>query len=82
MASTGEGMIMLKYSSGSGCSWSTAGGTADNIWFHPTTTNLDIATLAAGMSAITSAKTVRVGIEEYPTQQNLQGTYSSIYLNK
>jgi hypothetical protein len=72
--------VMLRYDSGSGCTWGT-GGTNTNIWFDGTA-NMDDQALAVALTAISLGKTVRVGVEQCPTSTTQAGTFSSIGLDQ
>ena len=71
--------VMLRYVSGSGCSWG-AGARPDNVWFTVPSAMNDQA-LAVSLTAISLGKTVRVGIEQCPTTSDETGTVSSIGLD-
>ncbi len=78
----GTVQVMLRYDSGTGCSWGSSVGNATNVWFALPTAMNDQA-LAVALTAISLGKTVRVGIETCPdTTTSLGGTISSIGLDQ
>jgi len=75
----GTASVMLQYVSGSGCTWGN-NGTNTNIWFTGPG-GMDDQTLAIALTAISLQKTVRVGVEQCPTENNQTGTFSSLGLD-
>ena len=75
----GTVQVMLRYDSGSGCTWGANNN--DKIWFTLPSAMNDQA-LAVALTAISLSKTVRVGVETCPDANSQGGTISSIGLDQ